>query len=176
MVFERLLGPAESLPQPRGFPASPGQTLCVERNVGLRAGGRGSAHRQLRAGWAVGPGQPGYNPSSWFPSCVTLARPGTSLSLCFVICRWANGVVMRVEQVTPGALGRTVGTDSVTPGGLGLPGLVQSPCGSPSPPWLLPSFPAGLRRPEEADGTSPSVSPQKEIPLGLNHCVALLCL
>lgn len=148
MVFERLLGPAESLPQPRGFPASPGQTLRVERNVGLRAGGRGSGARRLQRTQAAQSrvGQPSYNPSSWFPSCVTLARPGTSLSLCFVICRWANGVVMRVEQVTPGALGRTAGTDSVTLGGLGLPGLVQSPCGSPSPPWLLPSFPAGLRR------------------------------
>lgn len=122
---------------------SPCGTEC-----GTESRGPGQRARRLQRTQAAQSrvGQPSYNPSSWFPSCVTLARPGTSLSLCFVICRWANGVVMRVEQVTPGALGRTAGTNSVTPGGLGLPGLVQSPCGSPSPPWLLPSFPAGLRR------------------------------
>ena len=50
--------------------------------------------------------------------------------------------------------------------GNGLPGPVQSPCRSLSPPSLLSSFLASF---QEADCTSPSLFPQKKIPPGLNR-------
>lgn len=150
-------------------------TECTEEASG--AGRPGPAALELpctkAATACVGRGirQTGLEPQLLtFPTCVTLVNPGTSPGLHFLLCKWAKRVVVRLQRVTRGALGRTGGPEAV-PRPRGSLGGCLLPAEACPLPWQLPSFLASPPPPwpEEAESPSPSVFPQKKIAPGLNH-------
>lgn len=160
-VCVRLAWPAVSLVCGPRRPQAPAQTVCVvhsgqRRPRELEDQPPCSCHTQQPA-WAVETGTPTLGSQLFrFPSCVTLANPGTSLGLHFLLRKWVNRAVVRLQWVTCTT---------------GLLAQVPPPCRSLSPSLMasfLPSSPGSIR-PEEAESPSSSVFLQKKIPPGLHR-------
>lgn len=165
------------------FPASL-YTLCVVPKIRQSVGGPGQQEKQEQAAQGLqgtkgakssvsrGVRQTQLKSRSLFPSCVTLASPGSSLGLSFPICKWANRVAMRVKQVTHGAVSRTVCKGSAVRNGAHCACAVspQKSVPSPSTSFLPCQAQPGLRK----RIALALLFPQKKIPPGFNNLCCFL--